>query len=143
MVSAPAAATQEAANFASHRRRDVAAAPRRPPSLPFLPLPPPLQNIISGSHLELSISNPRAAAATLGVGGGGGLFPVDAFSSSSNSGRGAAAPPPQENYLRSIEPSAPCCRRRCRQRCLKSGGGGERKEGTVKDVKAAHFPSMR
>ena len=63
MVSAPPAATQEAANFASHRRRDVAAAPRRPPSLPFLPLPPPLQNIISGSHLELSISNPRAAAA--------------------------------------------------------------------------------
>ena len=79
---------QEAANFASHRRRGLCSA--------ALSLCAPLQNIISGSHLELSISNPRAAtAATLTGGGvcsGGLLFPVDAFSFSSSWGRRWGAP---------------------------------------------------
>ena len=62
-------------------------------SPPYLPPPaaPPLQNIISGSHLELSISNPprpsESAAAAY-------------FRSMPPPGPGA---PPQENYLRSIE----------------------------------------
>ena len=62
-------------------------------SPPYLPPPavPPLPNIISGSHLELSISNPPR--------------PSESSAAAAAYFRSMPPPgaPPQENYLRSIE----------------------------------------